>query len=181
MGSYDDLDDEGYDSSYSDVYATASSNPTVESSSDSQRAASSTNDRSILPTLSGRRQRANMNPGWAVTNQTPSMINGFSANDNSLPPQWYLNQQPNLGTRTFDPLITGVDQSSSPSQPTGANEEGLAGAGRASERHTLTPLRRVDAITGQLTTFNNTPTVPTSTTTPAPDFIMINPMAANSA
>ena len=156
-----------------DVYATSSSNPSLArggglSEDSAAEAADSSSTRATVETgQSSRGQRGQgqlpssvfdllntvnrgaANGQWANTDDGRAN-SGWAANNGDL----------------FD-LVTGGDQSAS----------GVSGStDRASERHVLAPRDPPSSGSRQSPALDSSrPVVPTSTTTPAPEFVMINP------
>lgn len=177
-GLYDDSDMDDY-SSYTDFYATSSSSSpsstaSVTSSTDSQGSAGSQ--------ASGSSTRNQLLPAQQPTAEwAPNNFDG-------VVPQWALSSTGNQVNRSpFEPigmdrnnfdLITGGDGTF-----TGTTNTDQSSNDRARERNVLAPAKQQQASTGagqsgqQRLAANetrDTPRMPTSTTTPAPEFIMIN-------
>lgn len=202
-GYYNELDDDDYSSYGLDVYASSSSNPSLLASGggsaegsaetadgSSNRATIDASGQSARGDARGRRQGASQQPS-SVFDLLNTVNRGGQwpiTDDGSQTDAWQQAAATANGD-LFD-LVTGGDQSS-----TGSSVTVTGSSDRASERHILAPARadRRDPLasssagsrqasgpgsSSSVEGLNNRPSVPTSTTTPAPEFVMINPMTS---
>lgn len=168
-GQYDDISDDDY-ASYSDVYASMSPSSTSSSSASASSTAQVAAGSSNQPTLTKARPMKPVTTTTLDSNDQPGWSSQQDGGFEPGPPQWYLDQQRQGISSPFD-LVVGSAGGGDQASGSSSLAPGSDSSNRASERNTLAP--------GQLSSMNNHPTVPTSTTTPSPEFVMLNPTTTN--